>query len=601
MVTMRVADYLVRTLSERGVQTAYLLAGGLMMHLLDALGRVPSLRYYCNHHEQASAMAADAAARLSGRPGLCLATGGPGATNLLTGLVGAWQDSSPVLFLTGQCKRADTMRGTGYMGLRQWGTFEVDMLPIVRSVTKYAAYVEGPGDIRYHLEKAWHRLTSGRPGPVLLDLPLDVQEALIDPDTLLGYEPPPELAQDPVSVHQLAATVLAELRAAQRPLLWAGHGVRASGAVEAFRTLVDTLGVPVVTTQLAKDLLPHAHPLLVGHPGIKGDRAANQAVQTADVLLILGSSLHPQNIGWDATLFAPAARKFHVDPDSWVLRKTAASVTRQIHCCVKAFVDALTIRTAQDPERPPGTPWRHLCWQWKQRYTSAREPHTYGPLDGPANFYEVVDLLSDLLTGNEVLITDAGQPVTVVPQALRLQAGQRYLTPGAQAGMGWALPAAIGAATVQPGRPVVVVVGDGSLATNVQELQTIHHHNLNIKVLVINNSGYASIRSTQDRYFDGFHVGASIASGVSLPDLEKVAHAYALPYVACLERGQLRDRLRETLTTSGPVLCEVVAQYDQVIMPQVGSVRGADGALRAASLAEMSPALPAAEEEPTHG
>ncbi len=304
---IRVADYFAQFLADRGVEAAFMVAGGQMMHLIDAIGRVDSVRYYCSHHEQASAMAADAYARLTGHVGLCYATGGPGGTNVVTGLVGAYQDSIPVIFLTGQCKVRDTIRGNSLTGLRQMGMFEVDIVSIVDSVTKYAAFVDVPADARYHMEKAYHLATTGRPGPVLLDVPLDVQGAMIDPAALRGFDPLNETSDLPMSE---ALEVMIALAGARRPLILAGHGIRCAGAVDTFHSLVHRLGIPVVTTQLAKDLLPHTHPLFVGHPGIKGDRAANLAVQAADVILVVGSSLHIQNIGWEAEQFAPRPARF---------------------------------------------------------------------------------------------------------------------------------------------------------------------------------------------------------------------------------------------------------------------------------------------------
>lgn len=589
---IRVADYFARFLADRGVGAAFMVSGGQMMHLIDAIGRVPSVRYYCNHHEQASAMAADGYARLSGRAGLCFATGGPGGTNVVTGLVGAYQDSVPVVFLTGQCKVADTVRGRGFAGLRQMGFLEVDIVPIVESATKYAAFVDKPADARFHMEKAYHLATTGRPGPVLLDVPLDVQGAMIDPESLRGYDPPPE-----PDVPLPAAEVWRKLSTADRPLLLAGRGVRSGGAADAFRALAERLGVPVVTTAFAKDLLPYDHPLFVGHPGIRGDRAANFAVQTADVIVSLGCSLHIQNIGWESELFAPSARAvIHVDPDEAVLRKAEPITTERVHADVCPFIAALARVAAANPApQAAHADWRRRCAGWKERYASAREPHDLGPPDGPANLYEVVDVLSDRLPDDAVLLTDAGQPTYIVPQAFRLRGGQRYLAPASMAEMGWALPAALGAAAADPSRVVVAIVGDGSIQTNLQELQTLRHLGFNVKVLVICNDGYASIRSTQERFFGGFFVGSTGDSGTSFPDLGRIAAAYDLPYVWCPHRGRLRAALAEAFGTAGPVVCGIAGQRDQVVLPGVASVRLPDGRFRSAPLHLMSP--PVTEDE----
>jgi acetolactate synthase-1/2/3 large subunit len=583
---IRVADYFVRYLADRQVDSAFLVSGGMMMHLMDAVAREPRISYFCNFHEQASAMAADAYARVTGRAALCLATGGPGGTNLLTGLVGAWQDSIPIVFLTGQSKLCDTVRGNNMPGLRQYGMFEVDLIPIVQSVTKYAAFVDRAANARFHMEKAFHLATTGRAGPVLLDVPLDIQGALIDPDGLQGYD---EQAQPLELSDQRVERILTQLRVAKKPLLWAGHGVRCSGSVESFRTLVDRLGIPVLTTPMAKDLLPFEHPLFVGHPGIKGNRAANLALSETDLLIVIGSSLHGQNIGWEPELFVPRACKIHVDPDLAILQKTKAIVTEQIQADVGVFVAAMScMLDAHSHETGRYRLWRERCQTLKTEHVPMSEGHQLGPADGPANLYEVVDILSDELPENAIIVTDAGQPTYAVPQALRSRSRHRYLAPGSLAEMGWALPAAIGAAAAEPSTTIVVVVGDGSLQTNIQELQTIRQYDFNVKIIVINNDGYASIRSTQDRFFAGTYIGSTRESGVVLPDIRRIADAYGITHVACPERSTIRTSLQQLLASPGPAICEVAAMRDQEILPAVTSVRLPDGKMRSTPLHVMT-------------
>jgi acetolactate synthase-1/2/3 large subunit len=589
---IRVADYFVRYLADRQVDTAFLVSGGMMMHLMDAVAREPRIAYFCNFHEQASAMAADAYARVTGRAGLCLATGGPGGTNLLTGLVGAWQDSIPIVFLTGQSKLCDTVRGNNIAGLRQYGMFEVDLIPIVQSVTKYAAFVDRACDARIHMEKAFHLATTGRPGPVLLDVPLDIQGALIDPDRLPRFDEQKELAEQAQPLllsDQRVERILTQLRAAKKPLLWAGHGVRCSASVESFRVLVERLGIPVLTTHLAKDLLPYEHPLFVGHPGIKGNRAANLALNETDLLLVIGSSLHGQNIGWEPELFVPGACKIHVDPDPAILQKTKAIVTEQIQADVGVFVAAMScLLDSHCHETGRYRLWREQCQTLKTQHAPMSEGHQLGPADGPANLYEVIDILSDELPDNAIIMSDAGQPTYAVPQALRSRSRHRYLAPGSLAEMGWALPAAIGAAAAAPGTTIVVIVGDGSLQTNLQELQTIRQYNLNVKLVVINNDGYASIRSTQDRFFAGTYIGSTRESGVVLPDIRRIADAYGITHVACQERSTIATSLRQLLASPGPAICEVAAMRDQEILPAVTSVRLPDGKMRSTPLHVMT-------------
>ncbi len=587
---VRVADYFADFLAQRGIDTTFMVSGGMMMHLMDAVGRDDRFRLYFNHHEQASAMAADAYARVTGRPGFCLATGGPGGTNVLTGLVGAYQDSIPLIFLTGQSKVCDTVRGNNIPGLRQFGFLEVDLVPIVESVTKYAAFVHRAQDARFHMEKAYYLATHGRPGPVLLDVPLDIQGAMIDPDTLPGFEAPTEAS---ALTPQNVAKILKQLQAAKKPLILAGHGIRCAGAVTSFRKLVDALEIPVAITQLGKDVLPYAHPLFVGHPGVKGNRAANITLQDADLLLVIGSSLHGQTIGWESELFAPTAHKIHVDPDPAILQKTKGIVTEQLQADVSELIEALTKAVAsQSLDRTKHASWRDRCRELKNLHSPMSEPHKLGPKDGPANLYEIVDIVSDIVPANTILLSDSGQSTYVVPQALRQKDSHRYLAPGSLAEMGWALPAAIGAAAADPKNTVFAFVGDGSLQTNIQELQTIRHTGFNIKILVINNDGYASIRGTQDRFFSGNYVGSTRESGITLPELQRIAHAYDIPYLSCPNRGDLSDCIQKMMAHSGPVICEVAAMRDQDIIPAVTSVKLPDGRMRSAPLQTMSPLLP---------
>ncbi len=585
--TIRVADYIARTVERQGTDCIFMLTGGMMMHLMDAFGRIPSIRYYCNHHEQACAMGADGYARETGKLGVCLATSGPGATNLLTGLVGAYQDSVPILFLTGQCKRRETIRGRGIKGLRQCGFLEVDIVPIVESVTKYAAFINEPGDIRMHLEKALYLATSGRPGPVLLDVPLDVQAGLIDPDELPGYTPPVN-TRPAVSPAELES-VYAAIQGARRPVILAGHGLRSAGLVDIFQTLVERWQVPVATSLMAKDLLPNEHPLFVGHPGPRANRGANFAVQSADVIVSMGCSLHIQTVGYEGELFAPGAMKIQIDLDPALLEREHIGVNRKYPWDLHDYLPMLLDKVQEPWAAGDAEGWRAACRRWKQKNSSRNEAHFYGSEGEPVNLYEFVDILSDALPAEATVLTDAGQPHPILGQAFRLKKGQRYINPGSFAEMGYALPAAMGVAAAAPGKTVVAVFGDGSLQTNIQELQTLVHHQFDVKLFVVNNDGYASIRNTQKTFFDGFFVGSTPSSGVTLPNTEKICHAYGLAYERCENRGALSDAIGRVLAHKGPVLCEVMGQISQRILPAVPSQLLPDGSMRSKALHEMAP------------
>jgi acetolactate synthase-1/2/3 large subunit len=580
---MRVADYVASRLLEMGAEYVFLLNGGMMMHLVDTLGRPGGLRYICNHHEQASAMAADGYARRSGKLGVCYATSGPGATNILTGLVGAWQDSTPLLFLTGQSKSTQTIQGSGIPDLRQFGTFEVDIVPIVQSVTKYAQLVMDPLTIRYHLEKALHIALTGRPGPVLLDLPLDVQGALIEPDQLIGYVPEAmQLEPEAVSIN----TVMGLLRSAKRPLILAGYGIRCAQAVERFQRLAEKLNIPVVTTQLGKDVLFYEHPLFVGHPGPKGDRPGNFAIQTADLILSIGSSLHSQTTGWESDLFAPDAIKIQVELDPAVLAREQVHVGYKIQAGCLEFVDAML---AQPAFASDWNNWRTCCLSWKQRYPVHQEAHERKK-EG-INYYHFAEALSTALDQDACVVADAGSAFYVMGQALRLKAGQRFISSGSMGAMGFALPTANGAAVAGGPGAVVCVTGDGSLMTNVHDLATMSHYRLNVKLFVINNDGYVSMRNTQREFCTGHYVGADRASGVFIPTMESLAASYALQFVRCSEEVDLEAVIARVMAMDGPVLCEVVAMRDQKIIPAVVSVKLPDGRMQSSQIHNMSPFL----------
>jgi acetolactate synthase-1/2/3 large subunit len=580
---IRVAEYIASRLTEFGAKHVFLLSGGMMMHLTDALGREGGLSYVCSHHEQASAMAADGYARKSGEIGVCYATSGPGATNILTGLVGAWQESTPMLFLTGQVKSTQTIQASGIAGLRQFGTFEVDIVPIVKSVTKYAQLILDPLTIRYHLEKALYLATTGRPGPVLLDMPLDLQGALIDPDQLLGYTPEHLQFEPPSnSIH----TVMRLLSASKRPLILAGYGVRCANAVLQLQQLAEKLCIPVATTQLGKDVMFYEHPLFVGHPGPKGDRAGNFAIQTADLILSIGCSLHSQTTGWESELFAPDAIKIQIDLDPAVLAREQVHVTHKIKAGCLEFIDAML----REPHITfDGEQWRDCCNSWKLRYPVHSESHECNASE--INYYHFVESLSTSLPPNAGVVADAGSSFYVMGQALRLKNGQRFVSSGSMGAMGFALPTANGMAVADGTSVTVCVTGDGSLMTNVHELATTRQNNLNVKLFVINNKGYVSMRNTQRDFCGGHYVGADAASGVFIPSMESLAKAYELPYVRCTAADDLATVIDRVLAMDGPVMCEVIAMCDQKIIPTVTSVKLADGRMQSCQIHNMSPLL----------
>jgi acetolactate synthase-1/2/3 large subunit len=584
---MRVADYIAQRIAATGTECVFMVAGGMAMHLNDAFGRITSWKYYCSHHEQASAMSADAYARATGKLGVCMVTSGPGATNVLTGLVGAYQDSVPVIFLSGQCKRVETIQGQKIKGLRQAGFLEVDIVPIVEPVTKYAAFLDDPATVAYHVDKAIDLALSGRPGPVLLDIPLDVQGAQMPEQTLVYQR---ESGEKLVASSTDIEAVLGRLARAKRPLILAGHGIRTAGAVEAFRQFVESTKIPVVTTMMAKDLMRYEHPQFVGHCGPRAERAANFAVQAADVIVCMGSSLHVQTIGYETDLFAPNAFKIEIDIDAPILERHSKIVQAHYQWDIGEYVPEFARRSVSSEFEAPQE-WSAACQLWKRKYSVHTEEHSLGEAGDRVNLYEFVEVLSDLLQGDETILTDAGQPHPILGQTFRIKGNQRYLNPGSLAEMGYALPAAFGPAAAPGSGQVIAVTGDGSLQTNIHELQTLKHYQFNVKLFVVNNEGYGSIRKTQENFFQSFYVGATVESGISFPDTRKICEAYGLDYVRCNNRGELERVVGEVLSCPGPTVCELMAQTNQRIMPVVPSRLMPDGRMKSKGLDEMAPEM----------
>lgn len=500
---MRVADYLIKFLQERGVDHAFLVAGGQMMYLMDAVKQA-GMKYTCFHHEQAAAYAADAYARVTGRPSLCLATGGPGGPNLMTGIVGAFQDSVPIIFLVGQSKVKDMSFGTK---LRQKGFLEVDTLRMMRHYTKCSDVIDHPHDAPSIMRMAWHHCQEDRPGPVYIEVPLDVQEAEVSFDTNYGvYRASLECHPDDYR------TVVDALRQSERPVLLLGRGVEVAGVdVDAF---IRALDIPVLTTQFAKSLVWHGEPLFMGHPGVKGDTAANLILSQADFVLVLGCSLHNQTVGWDGEYLSKDAKIFHVDPDRAVLNKTGGTTK------IVSDVDRFVVGLMPLIEPTHQMQWKTICHYAKDAH--ANEYRKWEP-SSDLDLYQVLTELDAILPDDAIILYDAGQPYYAIPQVLRKRGTQRFIAPGSLAQMGWALPAAIGASKATD-RPIYAIIGDGSLMTNVQELATLALHVGNVKIIVIDNDGYASIRKTQERYCGGRDIGSSFED-VHIPDIEGLANA----------------------------------------------------------------------------
>jgi len=556
------------------------------MHLLDGLRCNTAVNYVCAHNEAAAAIMAEGYSRISENIGVLYVTTGPGGTNAVTGVVDAWIDSIPMLVLSGQAKRSQNVYNSGIPGLRQLGGQEVNILPIVDSFTKYSAMVNEPQLIKYHLDKAVYCAKHGRPGPSWLDIPLDVQATHVNEGDLVPFVA--DQTKAPSINSKMFDKVCALLIEANRPLIIAGNGVRLSGSARIFLQLVHAVKIPVVVSKLGLDLIDYEDPYFVGFGGTKGTRAANFAIQNADLILSLGSRLANPFIGYEHDLFARGAKKIIVDIDSRELKKFQFAVEVALECDVHTFITELsaTVRQKSLPER---TDWIKTVTRWKNRYQTILENHEVNP--EYVNLYSFFDSLYRVMDSNSIAIGDAGSVYYVISQASRVKQGQRVIVPAGLGTMGLSLPLGIGAFYASKNATVIAVTGDGSLQMNIQELQTVFHNRIPLKVFVISNGGYLTIKHTQEINFSCRFIGAGPDSGVSFPDLCDIAKAYKIPYASITVKDDLQKAIKEVINRNTAVLCEVFTDPNQKIIPSVTSRITEDGQMISMPLEDMAPFL----------
>ncbi|HYP63221.1 MAG TPA: thiamine pyrophosphate-binding protein [Acidocella sp.] len=579
---MRVADYIAALVAAHGIRDVFTVTGGGAMHLNDAFSRHQDLRGICLHHEQACAMAAEAYCRLSGRLALVNVTTGPGGINALNGVHGAWTDSIGMLVISGQVKQ-ETMATSYDLPLRQLGDQEADIVAMVQGITKYAVVLRDKQDTRYVVEKAIHLARTGRPGPVWIDVPMDVQGAQIDPDTLRGFVPEPDEALPDV------AAIAELLRKAERPVIMPGTGVRIAGAYEEFLRLVELTHFPVATAFNAHDLLPEDHPAYAGRPGTVGDRAGNFAVQNADVVLILGCRLNIRQISYNWENFAPNAVKIMVDIDPAELAKPTLSIQKPVRADLKAFIPALIASLGNFA--PSATQREYLAWCQERRRLHPVVRPEYEDDSRGINPYIFADRLSDMAGAEDVIVTANATACVTTFQAAKLKAGQRMFSNSGSASMGYDLPAAIGAACAAPGRRVICLSGDGSFMMNLQEMQSIITLGLDVKIFLLNNAGYSSIRQTQSAFFPDNMFGCDPASGVGFPDFCKLAAAFGFTPLRASMHAELPAAIAATLVAPGPQFCEIMLDPAQVFAPKLSSRKLEDGRMVSSPLHDMAPFL----------
>jgi len=585
---IRVSDYIARRVVELGVRHVFMITGGGAMHLNDAIGLNKDLQYICNHHEQACAMAADAYARVTGNIGVVCVTTGPGGTNTITGVLGQWLDSVPALYISGQVRTDVTVASTG-LPIRQLGDQEADIVQIVKSITKYAVMVTDPRSIRYHFERAVYLARSGRPGPVWLDIPQNVQAASVEESELWPYDPAEDKIEfDSEGIEAQVAETLERIRAAERPVILAGAGLRLANAYEQFQAVVEKLGIPVLTAWNGIDMMASDHPLFFGRPSTLGQRAGNLIFQNSDLLLSIGCRLNVRQIGYTFASVARAAYKIIVDIDPAELQKQTLVPDLPVHADAKLFLDVMN-RQLADETLPPKSDWLEWCRVRRDRFPVVLPE--YREEQESVNPYVFSDALSDFLAADDVIVSSDGASCVIPIQSLRLKKGQRYIVNSGCAAMGFGLPAAIGACFAHDRRRVVCLEGDGSIQMNVQELQTVVHHQLPLKIFIFNNGGYLSIRATQQNLFGGNFVGESPRSGISFPDMVKIAAAYDIPSVTINNHLEMAEGIKTVMESPGPALCDVRMSPAQGFAPRVSSQRLPDGRMVSKPLEDMYPFL----------
>ncbi len=583
---IKLSDYIFRFLKEKSVKYIFMLPGGGAMHLDDSVGK-SGIDYVCTLHEQAAAVAAEAYAQHTNEIGVCLTTSGPGATNAITGVTAGWIDSTPMFILSGQAKRSDLI---GDSGVRQTGSQEVQIIEMVKPITKYAVQVMESEEIRYHMERAYYEATSGRPGPVWLSIPLDVQATMIDPETQKGFEPE---TQNVSGLSEAVKKTLELLKGADRPVILAGNGIKLAGATQDFYRLLDILPVPVLTTWKTIDMLGEEDELYAGHPGGMGDRGANLILQSADLLICVGSRLDTSLTAFNEPHFGMSAKKIIVDIDPNELnRMKLEQVEVKLACDAGEFIRELSRAAGENAELQERNGvwkiWNRQGHELRGKYPVVTEEHKN--VQGVVSAYYFIDLLCKYTTAEDVIVPESsGAAGEITYQAFKPKRGQKMKNAAGLGSMGFGLPYAIGACLANGGRRTILINGDGAFQMNIQELETLARLKLPVKIFIWNNQGYASIRSMQNNIFGGFQVASGESSGLTLPDTVRVAEAYGLRTFRISDNRQLEEQIERILNAEGPILCELLISPDETVSPRTKTIVHEDGTLESYPLERMWP------------
>ena len=591
---IKVSNYVSQFLVDHGIDTAFTVTGGGAMHLNDAFGHQEGMHCVYNHHEQACAIAAESYARIHNKIAACVVTTGPGGTNAITGVVGGWLDSIPMFIISGQVRYDTTARWSG-LGIRAMGDQEFEITKAVDCMTKYCEMITDKNKIRYCLEKALKLSQQGRPGPCWLDIPLDIQGSYVDTDDLYPYDGEGDETLPEVPSDEVILEVINKIRNAERPVFNAGNGIRLAGAFDEFRSVIEKLNIPVVTGWDSIDLIEDEHPLYVGRAGIMGDRPGNFAVQNSDVFFSVGSRLSIRQVGYNYKSWARAAEKIVVDVDAEELKKPTVNPDMPICADAKAFLKRMDELLGNEKLFGKES-WNETCRNWKKDYPVVLPKH-YEQTE-PVNVYAFIKELSSRLNEGQITVVGNGSACVVGSHGYVIKKNQRFIINSAIASMGYDLPAAIGACVCDHSQDIINVTGDGSIQMNLQELQTIVQNKLPIKIFMINNGGYHSIRQSQMNFFGEPLVGVGQDShDLSFPDMSKLIPAYGIPYVRIEKNADLGAKIKETLAIDGYAFCEIMVDPDQKFEPKSATKKLPDGSLVSAPLEDLAPFLPREELE----
>ena len=584
---IKLSDFVIDFIYKAGVKHLFMLPGGGCINLVDSVGRHPKLKYIVNLHEQACAIAAEAYSQYTNEIGGALVTTGPGATNAITGVASAWLDSIPCFIISGQVKRADMI---GNKGIRQMGFQEINIIDMVKHITKYAVTILEPDKIKYHLEKALYLAKNGRSGPVWIDVPLDVQSSMIDENKLIGFDKTEcEKKIDLNLIKQNVSETIDFINKSERPIILVGNGVRLSNAEEKFIKLVEQLNIPILTTWKAIDMFDENHPLYIGRPGAIGQRGANFAQQNSDLIIVIGARLDLGQTGYTHNNFAREAKKIMIDIDVNEINKMDTTIDIKSVCDAKIFIEEVLNQIAK-VKTIDRTYWMKKCKDWKTKYPVILPE--YQSQEKYVNDYVLIDLLSDKLNKDDILVPgSSGACSERAMQAFRVKKGQKIFNSEGLGAMGFGISSAIGGCIASGNKRTICIEGDGGFIMNVQELETVKRLNLPIKLFILNNEGYVSIRTTQKNFYNSKFVGSSVESGLTLPDYIKVGESYGIKSIRISTNTELKEKLDDILNSTEPILCELMIDPDQVTMPRISNYQKEDGTFVSRPLEDLWPFL----------